>query len=39
LLSEVARVAATAAVLLGRGVELLRAMTGRATLSPGFSMV
>ena len=39
LLSEVARVAATAAVLLGRGVELLRAMTGRGTLSPGFSMV
>jgi hypothetical protein len=39
LLSEVARVAATAAVLLGRGVELLRAITGRATLSPGFSMV
>jgi uncharacterized protein (TIGR03083 family) len=39
LLSEVARVAAAAAVLLGRGVELLRAMTGRATLSPGFSMV
>jgi uncharacterized protein (TIGR03083 family) len=39
LLSEVATVAATAAVLLGRGVELLRAITGRATLSPGFSMV
>ena len=39
LLGEVARVAATAAVLLGRGVELLRAMTGRATLSPGFSVV
>jgi uncharacterized protein (TIGR03083 family) len=39
LLGEVARVAATAAVLLGRGVELLRAITGRATLSPGFSMV
>lgn len=39
LLSEVARVAATAAVLLGRGVELVRAITGRATLSPGFSMV
>lgn len=39
LLSEVARVAATAAVLRGRGVELLLALTGRATLSPGFSMV
>jgi uncharacterized protein (TIGR03083 family) len=39
LLSEVARVAATTAVLLGRGVELLRAITGRGTLSPGFSMV
>jgi hypothetical protein len=39
LLGEVARVAATAAVLLGSGVELLRAITGRATLSPGFSMV
>jgi hypothetical protein len=39
LLSEVVRVAATTAVLLGRGVELLRAITGRATLSPGFSMV
>jgi uncharacterized protein (TIGR03083 family) len=39
LLSEVARVGATAAVLLGRGVELLRAMTGRATLSPSFSIV
>jgi uncharacterized protein (TIGR03083 family) len=39
LLSEVARVAATAAVLRGRGVELLLALTGRATLSPGFSVV
>jgi uncharacterized protein (TIGR03083 family) len=39
LLSEVARVAATAAVLRGRGVELLLALTGRATLSPGFSIV
>ena len=39
LLSEVARVAATAAVLRGRGVELMLALTGRATLSPGFSMV
>ncbi len=39
LLSEVARVAATAAVLRGRGVELMLALTGRATLSPGFSIV
>jgi hypothetical protein len=39
LLSEVARVAATAAVLRGRGVELMLALTGRATLSPGFSVV
>jgi uncharacterized protein (TIGR03083 family) len=39
LLSEVARVAATAAVLLGRGIEMLRALTGRATLSPGFNIV
>ncbi len=39
LLSEVARVAATAAVLRGSGVELMLALTGRATLSPGFSMV
>jgi hypothetical protein len=39
LLSEVARVAATAAVLRGSGVELLLALTGRAALSPGFSMV
>jgi uncharacterized protein (TIGR03083 family) len=39
LLGEAARVGATAAVLLGRGVELLLAFTGRATLSPGFSMV
>jgi uncharacterized protein (TIGR03083 family) len=39
LLSEVARVAATAAVLRGRGVELLLAVTGRAALSPGFSIV
>jgi Mycothiol maleylpyruvate isomerase N-terminal domain len=38
-LIEVVRVAATAAVLRGRGVELLRALTGRGTLSPGFSMV
>ena len=39
LLSEVARVAATAAVLRGGGVELMLALTGRATLSPGFSVV
>ena len=39
LLSQVARVAATAAVLLGRGVEMMLALTGRATLSPGFSVV
>jgi uncharacterized protein (TIGR03083 family) len=39
LLSEVARVAATAGVLLGHGAEMLRALTGRGTLSPGFSIV
>jgi uncharacterized protein (TIGR03083 family) len=39
LLSEVARVAATAAVLRGSGVELMLALTGRATLRPGFSVV
>jgi uncharacterized protein (TIGR03083 family) len=39
LLSEVARVAATAAVLRGRGVELVLALTGRVPLSPDFSMV
>jgi hypothetical protein len=39
LLSEVARVAATAVVLRGSGVELMLALTGRATLSHGFSMV
>jgi hypothetical protein len=39
LLSQVARVAATCAVLLGHGVELMLALTGRATLSPGFSVV
>jgi uncharacterized protein (TIGR03083 family) len=39
LLSQVARVAATSAVLLGRGVEMMLALTGRATLSPGFSVV
>jgi uncharacterized protein (TIGR03083 family) len=38
-LSEVARVAATAAVLLGRGSELVLALTGRGTLSHGFSIV
>jgi uncharacterized protein (TIGR03083 family) len=39
LLSQVARVAATAAVLLGHGVEMMLALTGRATLSPSFSVV
>jgi uncharacterized protein (TIGR03083 family) len=39
LLSEVARVAATTAVLLGRGVEMMLALTGRAALRPGFSVV
>ena len=39
VLSQVARVAATAGVLLGRGVELMLALTGRAALSPGFSVV
>jgi uncharacterized protein (TIGR03083 family) len=39
LLSEVARVSATAAVLLGHGVALLLALTGREPASPGFSMV
>jgi uncharacterized protein (TIGR03083 family) len=39
VLGEVASVAATAAVLRGRGVELMLALTGRATLSPGFSIV
>ena len=39
VLGEVASVAATAAVLRGRGVELMLALTGRATLSPRFSIV
>lgn len=39
LLSEVARVAATTAVLLDRGIEMMLALTGRATLRPGFSVV
>src|SRR5215213_7135286 len=39
LLSQVARVAATAAVLFGRGAEMRLALTGRATLRPGFSVV
>ena len=39
LLSEVARVAATAAVLRGGGVELVLALTGRVPLSPDFTMV
>ena len=39
LLSEIAMVGATAAVLQGRGVELMLALTGRGSLSPGFSIV
>ena len=39
LLSEVVRVAATAAVLRGGGVELVLALTGRAALSSDFTMV
>jgi len=39
LLSQVARVAASAAVLQGRGVELLLALTGRAPLRADFSVV
>jgi len=39
VLSEVARVAATAAVLLGRGTELILALTGRGALSAKFSIV
>lgn len=39
VLSEVAEVAAGAAVLQGRGLELIRALTGRAPLPNGFSMV
>ena len=39
LLGEVARLAATAGVLLGHGVEMMLAFTGRGTLSPGFSVV
>jgi uncharacterized protein (TIGR03083 family) len=39
LLAEVAEVAAGSAVLLGRGVELIRALTGRAALPDGFSVV
>jgi uncharacterized protein (TIGR03083 family) len=39
VLGEVASVAAIAAVLRGRGVELMLALTGRAALSPGFSIV
>ena len=35
LLTQVALVAATAAVLRGRGIELIRALTGRAA-QPGF---
>jgi hypothetical protein len=39
LLSQVARVAATTAVVLGHGVEMMLALTGRATLGPSFSVV
>jgi Mycothiol maleylpyruvate isomerase N-terminal domain len=39
VLSEVAEVAAGAAVLQGRGMELIRALTGRAGLPDGFSVV
>jgi uncharacterized protein (TIGR03083 family) len=39
LLSQIARVAATAAVLQGRGVELMLALTGRAALRADFSVV
>jgi hypothetical protein len=39
LLTEVLQLAAAAAVLVGRGSELLLAMTGRAALPAGFSVV
>jgi uncharacterized protein (TIGR03083 family) len=39
VLSEVAEVAAGAAVLQGHGLELIRALTGRAPLPGGFSVV
>ncbi len=39
LLSEVAAIAATAAVIRGFGPELLRALTGRQPLRPDFSVV
>ena len=39
LLTQVAAIAAGAAVLRGRGIELIRALTGRAALDPDFSMV
>jgi Mycothiol maleylpyruvate isomerase N-terminal domain len=39
LLTQVAALAAGAAVLGGRGIELIRALTGRAALDPAFSMV
>jgi uncharacterized protein (TIGR03083 family) len=39
VLGEVARVAATAEVLLGRGARLILALTGRGGLSPRFSIV
>ena len=39
LVTEVLQVAAAAAVLGGRGTELLLALTGRDTLPTGFSLV
>jgi uncharacterized protein (TIGR03083 family) len=39
LLTQVAAIAAGTAVLRGRGIELIRALTGRAALDPNFSMV
>jgi uncharacterized protein (TIGR03083 family) len=39
LLTEVATIAATSAVLAGRGPELILALTGRTTLPAGFSVV
>jgi uncharacterized protein (TIGR03083 family) len=39
LLTQVAALAAGAAVLSGRGIELIRALTGRAALDPTFSVV
>lgn len=39
LLTEVATIAATTAVLAGHGPEIILALTGRAALAPGFSVV